>query len=509
MIIGKDTTFIQRELDMFFSDNGRFIKDVFDVSPVSGSKAIYNIALNQKYSRFSDDLTVEKVFKDIEQLVDDVQERIDVLLYHNWKDRVFCKDETFSTTYFESPKPLYIYKSDEPVGHLGKVLLCITADTVSIRNLEGQIFDKTVADINTLNDGIVCFRSLALSAMPEAFFKDNKEMNNHINSNENRVTELEHTVDGYTDSEDVYHEGFDDRISALEQTVDGDNNNGIASKVNEMYPRTVGDDSLLSQTYRKALRNQLDIYDLNREVNGYEDTEQDPSVHVDGIVDEIDALQSVTADHEIRITNNRNDIDYIKAYPEYNIAGIPPFYLLRRGDFSSVSNRAYDPVFFSDFPVADAQNVAWLHPCEQRVKDMPMRLLADSNLKASVDRLISEANQGTTGRKVEIGCYVGEYFFFAADPATWTTAATYTRKEIMTLVSFVPAKIGGGAYKPALMFEILTGHLDGGSAAGDCTGMFCLMDKSETTTPDYHWYRYGDNVNINGMALADVKVQYH
>ena len=153
--------------------------------------------------------------------------------------------------------------------------------------------------------------------------------------------------------------------------------------------------------------------------------------------------------------------------------------------------------------------VLWLHPGEERVKQMVPRILKDPHIKPSVDRLITEANQGSTGNKIEIGSYVGVYYFFAADPTTWTPAATYTRKETMTMVSIVPAKWGGGLYKPALLFEVVSGHLDGGSAAGDFTGMYCLMDKSETDTPDYHWYRYGDSVNINGMAMADVKIQYH
>lgn len=470
MLIGPNNDFIQEELNMWFSDENRFTRDLYKITPADDIKTKYLVTVQDLFKRFETYLTPDVVFLHIDQITDDVKETITgtAFTYQNWDDLLFRKDMTFDVTYFEDPKPSIIFKCEENVGSLGKVMLCFSKDNdlwyLTLRDTAGRIFEKKRADINELNNAMVSYRSLSLAAMPKAFFQDNKTL-----------------------------------WSSLQNQT---------AMMTIVYPRTVGDDSLLSQTYRKALRNQLDLYDLDRELHGYEEDGE----FVDGtLVDHENRISTNKEDIELNanhINANRTDIDDIMSFPEFNITGIPPFYLLRRGDFSSLSNRAYDPVFFSDFPV-DTSSVLWLHPGEERVKQMVPRILKDPHIKPSVDRLIQEANNGTTGNKIEIGSYVGVYYFFAADPATWTPAATYTRKETMTMVSIVPAKWGGGQYKPALLFEVVSGHLDGGGTAGDFTGMYCLMDKSETSTPDYHWYRYGDNVNINGMAMADVKVQYH
>lgn len=502
MQIGRDCDFIQKELMMYFSDVNRFTRDLYEVTPADDRKTKYKITVHDMFQRFAEILTPDVVFRYVDQITDDVKEMITgtSFQYHNWDDLLFIKDQTFDVTYFEDPKPSIIFKCDEPVGSIGKVLLCFSKDNdlwyLTLRDTEGRIFDKSRADINELNNAMVSYRSLSLEAMPKAYFD---ELDTQWAAHQDNVDAIEALDDKVDNAVDHLQDEFDQHVDDVASTI---------QKTNEMYPRVIGDDSLLSQTYRKALRNQVDMYDLDRELHGYEE--------------EGTTVEGTLPNHERRITSaeedivlnanhiaaNKRDIDDIMSFPEFNITGIPPFYLLRRGDFSSLSNRAYDPVFFSDFPV-DTSSVLWLHPGEERVKQMVPRILKDPHIKPSVDRLITEANNGTTGNKIEIGSYVGVYYFFAADPTTWTPAATYTRKETMTMVSIVPAKWGGNAYKPALLFEVVSGHLDGGSAAGDFTGMYCLMDKSETSTPDYHWYRYGDNVNINGMALADVKVQYH
>ena len=498
MIIGRDCEFIQRELFMWFSDENRFTRDLYEVTPVDDRKTKYKVAVHDAFRRFSDKLTPDVVFQNIDQITDDVKEMITgtSFQYHNWDDLLFIKDMTFNVAHFEDPKPSIIFKCDEPVGSLGKVLLCFSKVEddwiLTLRDTRGQIYEKSRADINELNNAAVSYRSLALAAMPKAYFNEVTKQWTAHQQNANAIETLDEKVDNAVEH---LQDEFDQHIDDVAEYI---------RKTNEMYPRTVGDDSLLSQGYRKILRNQVDIYDLQQELHGDGESE--------GVIENHERRIG-TAEEDIllntnHIAANRRDLDDVMSFPELNMTGIPPFYLLRRGDFSSVSNRAYDPVFFSDFPV-DTSSVLWLHPGEERVKQMIPQLLKDPHLKPSIDRLINEANQGNTGNKIEIGSYVGVYYFFAADPTTWTPAATYTRKETMTMISVVPAKWGGGAYKPALLFEVVSGHLDGGSAAGDFTGMYCLMDKSETDTPDYHWYRYGDTVNINGMAMANVKVQYH
>lgn len=502
MIIGRDCEFIQRELFMWFSDESRFTRDLYEVTPVDDRKTKYKVTVHDTFQRFASHLTPDIVFQNIDQITDDVKEMITgtSFQYHNWDDLLFIKDMTFDVAHFEDPKPVIIFKCDEPVGSLGKVLLCFSKVDdewiLTLRNTAGIIYEKTRADINELNNAMVSYRSLSLAAMPKAYFDENKNQWVAHQQNVDAIEDLDEKVDNAVEH---LQDEFDQHVDDVDEYI---------RKTNEMYQRTVGDDSLLSQTYRKALRNQLDIYDLDRELHGYEEGGETVEGTLPNHERRIAAAEEDILLNANHIAANRRDLDAIMAFPEINITGMPPFYLLRRGDFSALSNRAYDPVFFSDFPV-DASSVLWLHPGEERVKQMIPQILKDPHIKPSVDRLIQEANQGTTGNKIEIGSYVGVYYFFAADPATWTPAATYTRKETMTMVSIVPAKWGGGLYKPALLFEVVSGHLDGGGAAGDFTGMYCLMDKSETSTPDYHWYRYGDSVNINGMAMADVKVQYH
>ena len=476
MLIGRDSDFIAREIAMYFSDTLRFTRDIFTVTSASDTKVSYEIEVAERFSTFKDDLSPEKVFEYIDQIVDDVKESItgDGVEYHKWNDILFLKDTTFDTTFFETPKPLYIYKTNQKVGHLGIVLFCIAKSGekfyLTLRDTKGQILKKTHADIDDLNDATaVAFRSLSLAAFPLSFFEEDAVLRKGISDNAADIDTLE-------------------------------------TKMNAVYPRVVGDDSLLSNTYRKALKNELDLM----EILGYTDAEQ---VYHPGFTEttdgRLDTLEDKMDGAEYDIDNAQAAITDIKAYPEYNMTGISPFYLFRRGDYS-LSNRAYDPVFYDDITFADASSVAWQHVVEHRMKEMPMRLLKDTVLKAAVDRLVREANeQSITGNRIELGCCTNTYFLFADDATNWTPSASYTRKEAITLISFVPARFGGGAFKPALYFQVLGGHLDGGIAAGDFSGGFCLIDKSETDTPDYHWYRYGDNANINGMALADVKVQYH
>lgn len=520
MIIGNELGFAKREIEMLFSDENRFTRDIYTLTSNSNSKVIYRMNLaDNRYLHFVSDLTPDKVFENIEQLVDDVQENIvgSKVDFHYWNDLVFHRDTTFDTTYFESPKPMYIYKCEREVGALGKLLLCLSKGGnsqngidgklwyLTLRDTEGRVLDKDKADIGQLNDAHVAYRSLSLSAMPKAYFEQVKEQwiahNDNVEDIQSLGTQLEDSVAYLQQEHDDNAQNIEDNASDI---------GVLEGKMNTVYSRTVGDDSLLSQTYRKALTNQLDIYDLDRQVNGY--TSDETQQHVDGIVDDIAELQTDLATTMQNVDDNTDAIEDIQAYPEFNITGIPPFYLLRRGDFSSVSNRAYDPVLWEDLPNEGvpqvSQDLKWLHVAEKRIKEMPLRLMKDPDIKASALRICSEADGGTIGNRIEIGCYVGEFNFFADSPANWTTSSTYTRKEIMCLVSIVPAKYQGNNFKPALLFEILTGHLDGGSAAGDCTGAFCLWDKSETDVPDYHWYRYGETGNING-GLANIKVQYH
>ncbi len=523
---GKSNDFLQKQLEMFFSDSeNAFLKSVLDVTSASDTKALYTLTLaSNKLDPFALYLKPDNLFLFIDQIIDDVQENISGddthIAYHHWKNVVFQKDETFDTTYWETPVPDIIFRSVSPVGSLGHVLICIglSQETwyLSLRDTRGNVYPKTRADLDELQAKAYTYHCLNIAAFPKAFFDDNKVIHDHIENLLGRVLiceydiqTLEDAVFGYDETdpetEEVTHvPGLVDELPVAQSDIQA-----LQEKMNTVYPRTVGDDSLLSQTYRKALKNQLDIYDLDRQVNGYDEGEEPDVVHTDGMVDEIDDLQTLTASLRQRITANEEHIADIEAYPEYNMTGISPFYLFRRGDYS-VSNRAYDPVFFDDITFADASSVAWQHVVEHRMKEMPMRLLKDTQLKAAVDRMVNEANNDNiTGNRIELGCCTNTYFIFADTAANWTPSASYTRKEAITLVSFVPTRWQGGAFKPALFFQVLGGHLDGGVAAGDFSGGFCLLDRSETSVPDYHWYRYGDNVNINGMALADVKVQYH
>ena len=531
---GKSNDFLQKQMEMYFSDyENAFTKTLYNVTAASDTKAEYTITLNESMMQFANALRPDHCFQYVEQIIDDVEENISgggTLQYHHWKDVLFRKDDTFDTSYWDEPEPMFIYRSVSPVGSLGHVLITISKEegvgwSLEIRDARGNIFDKTRADIDAFQAKTFTYHSLNIAAFPKAFFDDNASMHSTLDRHSTRIGDLEvdvaaleGTVYGSdeTDPEtgDVTHtNGLVDDVAGLQDDMYGQNGDVpvLTAKVNEMYPRTVGDDSLLSQTYRKALKNEVDLYDMDLGLYGGTDPETQQPVEGD-IVElkrRVGVNEGTLSDHEQRITANRTDINDILAYPEYNMTGITPFYCLRRGDYS-ITNRAYDPVFYSDFPVAAAQDVAWMHVVEHRIKEMPMRLLKDAQLKASVDRLINEANNdGITGNRVELGCCTNTYFLFADDVANWTPSASYTRKEAITLVSFIPAKWQGGAFKPALQFLVLGGHLDGGVAAGDFNGSFVLMDKSETSTPDYHWYRYGDNVNINGMALADVKIQYH
>ena len=532
--------FIQKELEMFFSDKENdFTHAIYSITPIGTGKASYRLTLNGAYSNFASELAPANVFQYVTQIVDDVKEVIvgdHGIDYRWWNDVVFSRDTTFDTAYFDSPVPTIIFKSNDKVGSLGKVLLCFYEDQLTLRDLKGRIYDTDTADINALNNGGYTYRSLNLSAMPKSYFIENTRLRDEDSSlwgahqdNVDDIDELSTRLDDSVDYLQEEHEANYDAIEALQREFESGGDvyvlkadyqtlstkvDGIETKTNEMYPRVVGDDSLLSSTYRKALRNQVDIYDLDRELHGYEDEETEE--HVDGTLEDFESRistnESNIADHNLRITANRNDIDDIMAYPEFNMTGIPPFYCFRQSRWSA-TNRAYDPVLWEDTEDAGTPNTTaslqWLHVAEKRIKEMPLRILKDDDIRTSATRLCTEADGGTVGNKIELGCYLNNFCFFAASPSDWTTSSSYTEKQIMCRISIVPARFGGNDFKPALLFEIMTGHLDGGSAAGDCTGMFVLMDKSETATPDYHWYRYGDNANVNGMALADVKIQYH
>lgn len=526
--------FIQKELEMFFSDyQNDFTHALYTISPRTSGKAEYSLTLKGEYSRFATELSPANVFKHITQIVDNVKETIigeHGVDYKWWNDTAFSQDTTFNTSHFEAPVPDIIFKSDTKVGSLGKVLLCISGDVLSLRDLQGRIFLTVKADINALNNANYAYRSLALSAMPKAFFDENNRQWEAHEDNYEYIQQVQTQLEDAVDYLQGEHEDNAEAIKDLQRQFESggevyvlktdhqaltDKVNTIEGKTNEMYPRVVGDDSLLSSTYKKALRNQVDIYDLDRELHGYEDSETQE--HVDGTLEDFESRISTNegniATHSLQITANRNDIDDLMAYPEFNMTGIPPFYCFRRGDFAAVSNRAYDPVLWEDTASAGTpattEQLAWLHVVEKRIKEMPLRIMRDSDIKASATRICQEADNGTVGNQIPIGSYLGEFRFFADSPANWTPTSTYTLKQIMCNVSIVPAKWGGNNFKPALLFEISTGHLDGGSAAGDCTGMFVLMDKSDTNEPDYHWYQYGDTVNVNGLAMANVKIQYH
>ena len=533
--------FIQKELEMFFSDyENDFTHAMYTVSRKETGKAIYSLTLNETYSNFATELAPQNVFKYVTQIVDDVREVIygaHGINYKNWNDVVFSRDTTFDTSYFDAPEPTIVFMSQTRVGSLGKVLLCLSGNDLSLRDLKGRIFDDTIADINEMNNARYSYRSLGLSAMPKAYFKENTRLRAEDASlweahedNEDAISDLSTRLDDAVDYLQQEHEANVQDIRDLERQFESGGEvyvlktdhqalrnqvDGIQNKVNEMYPRTVGDDSLLSQNYRKTLRNEINIFDQNLKLYGGTDpqTQEELEGDIPELKRRVGATETTITDHETRITANRTDIDDIMAYPEFNMSGIPPFYCFRRGDFTSISNRAYDPVLWEDTvsagTPATTSELQWLHVAEKRIKEMPLRIMRDPEIKASAQRICTEANNGTTGKQIPIGSYVNEFRFFADSPANWTVGSTYTAKQIMCNISIVPAKWGGNAFKPALLFEISTGHLDGGSAAGDCTGMFVLMDKSDTNEPDYHWYRYGDTVNVNGLAMANVKIQYH
>ena len=533
--------FFQKELEMFFSDyKNDFTHAMYTVSRKETGKAIYSLTLNENYRNFATALAPENVFKYVTQIVDDVREVIgdDVNVdYKNWNDVVFSRDTTFDTTYFDAPKPTIIFMSQTRVGSLGKVLLCLSGNDLSLRDLKGRIYNDTEADINEMNNARYNYRSLALSAMPKAYFTENSRLRaedsslweaheDNAEDIDNLETRLDDAVaylqqehddnyDAIRDLQMEFETGGDVYVLKADHQTLANQVDGIQTKVNQMYPRTVGDDSLLSQNYRKTVRNEVNIFDMNLGLYGGTDPQTQEVIEGDipSLNRRVSANETSISNHEGRITANRTDIDDIMGYPEFNMAGIPPFYCFRRGDFATVSNRAYDPVLWEDTvsagTPATTSELQWLHVAEKRIKVMPLRIMRDPDIKASALRICTEADNGTTGNYIPIGSYLNEFRFFADSPANWTVGSTYTAKQIMCNISIVPAKWGANNFKPALLFEISTGHLDGGSAAGDCTGMFCLMDKSDTDTPDYHWYRYGDTVNINGFAMANVKIQYH
>ena len=146
--------FIQKELEMFFSDyENDFTHAMYTVSRKETGKAIYSLTLNETYSNFATELAPQNVFKYVTQIVDDVREVIygaHGINYKNWNDVVFSRDTTFDTSYFDAPEPTIVFMSQTRVGSLGKVLLCLSGNDLSLRDLKGRIFDDTIADIKHL-----------------------------------------------------------------------------------------------------------------------------------------------------------------------------------------------------------------------------------------------------------------------------------------------------------------------------------------------------------------------
>ena len=205
MLIGPNNDFIQEELNMWFSDENRFTRDLYKITPADDIKTKYLVTVQDLFKRFETYLTPDVVFLHIDQITDDVKETITgtAFTYQNWDDLLFRKDMTFDVTYFEDPKPSIIFKCEENVGSLGKVMLCFSKDNdlwyLTLRDTAGRIFKKKRADINELNNSMISYRSLSLAAMPKAFF-------DMVNALTVKDADLE------TDITDI-----DERVYALEQ----------------------------------------------------------------------------------------------------------------------------------------------------------------------------------------------------------------------------------------------------------------------------------------------------
>lgn len=197
MIIGPD--FIQKELFMFFSDENRFIHDLYEITSIDDTRVMYKISVSSAFKHFKSKLTPDQVFEYIDQIADNVKEIISdqKIDYHNWNDLLFHKDTTFDVEHFEDPKPSIIFKCEQKVGSLGKVLLCFGEYKdqwyLTLRDLQGNIFLKEKADINELDD-VIPFRSLSLAAMPKEFFSDNKDLWSKIEDVETDAEDLEERV---------------------------------------------------------------------------------------------------------------------------------------------------------------------------------------------------------------------------------------------------------------------------------------------------------------------------
>lgn len=205
MLIGPNTDFIQNELNMWFSDVNRFTRDLYEVTETEGTKTKYLVTVRNLFKQFKEYLMPDVVFRNIDQITDDVKETITgtAFTYQNWNDLLFHKDLTFDVSHFENPKPMFIFKCEEKIGRLGKVLLCFSKEDgqwyLTLRDTEGRIFEKSRANINELNNSMISYRSLSLAAMPKAFF-------NMVNALTVKDADLE------TDITDI-----DERVEALEQ----------------------------------------------------------------------------------------------------------------------------------------------------------------------------------------------------------------------------------------------------------------------------------------------------
>lgn len=523
--------FIQKELEMFFSDKENdFTHALYTITQATEGKAEYSLTLKPEYMNFKDQLSPANVFEYVTQIVDDVKE---VILYDGqidykwWNDVVFSRDTTFDTAYFDSPKPTIIFKSNDKVGSLGKVLLCLSGDKISLRDLKGRVYTTIKADINSFNNGRYSYRSLSLSAMPKAYFTEDTRLRDEDKKlwgahedNVESISDLDTRLDDAVHYLQEEHEQNVADIDALERQFETGGDvyvlksdyqtlntkvNGIDSKVNEMYPRTVGDDSLLSETYKKATRNQVDIADLKEALNL--NTSADTTLS-----ERVTANEENIAENTKNIAKNREDIDSLLAYPETNIAVLPPFIVWKRGDYT-VAHRRYDPIFWEDLEslgapegVAGGQNM-W-HLGEHRVKNMMKQILKDEYLGTIAEQLCKLADDGTLGGKVELATITNVFHFTQIAPNEFTGSVDYWDKTAVCIVSLVPVKYNAEKFKPGLLFEIVSGPLDGGTTLGSISGKFALVDKSETDTPEYHFYRYGDNCNINGIT-ADCYIDAH
>ena len=117
MLIGPNNDFIQEELNMWFSDENRFTRDLYKITPADDIKTKYLVTVQDLFKRFETYLTPDVVFLHIDQITDDVKETITdtTFTYQNWDDLLFRKDMTFDVTYFEDPKPSIIFKCEENV----------------------------------------------------------------------------------------------------------------------------------------------------------------------------------------------------------------------------------------------------------------------------------------------------------------------------------------------------------------------------------------------------------